>query len=138
PTAYTFVAPQSVVILKVSTGKVRLPNVEGKKAAVAKSLLNSANWTNVDTSKTVETPDKAKDGTVADESPTPGFPYAQSTPIILTIYKYKAPAPTCTTPPPTPPPITPTTPFTPPVFSTTPGTPTPTPTTAGGLPPCTS
>jgi beta-lactam-binding protein with PASTA domain len=135
PAAYGPVAPESTVILKVSTGKVKLPDVRGQKAADAKAALNAANWTNVDTSKTVNTPDKTKNGLVAEENPTPGIAYLQSTPIALTIFRYVAPAPTCTTPPPTT--ATPTT--EPPIITLTPSPPTTAaPSTPGALPPCTS
>jgi beta-lactam-binding protein with PASTA domain len=130
------VPPGTTITLSVSTGKVRLPDVRGKKAADAKTTLNTANWTNVDISKTVDTPNKAKNGLVADENPTPGIAYAQSTPIVLTIYKYVAPAPTCTTPPPTP---TDTATATGSPTGTPTGTPSVTPpSTPGALPPCTS
>jgi beta-lactam-binding protein with PASTA domain len=125
---FSQVPPGATITLSVSTGKVKLPDVRGQKAADAKTSLNAANWTNVDTSQTVNTPDRAKDGTVADENPTPDIAYAQSTPITLTIFKFVAPVPTCTTPPATAS-GTPTTPVTPS------GTPT---SSAGGLPPCTS
>jgi beta-lactam-binding protein with PASTA domain/predicted Ser/Thr protein kinase len=131
---FSSVAPGTTVTLSVSTGKVKLPDVRGKKAADAKTTLNAANWTNVDISKTVDTPDKTKNGLVADENPTPGIAYAQSTPIVLTIYKYVPAPPTCTTPPPTP---TDTTTAT--ATGTPTGTPTVTvPTSPSGLPPCTS
>jgi serine/threonine-protein kinase len=131
---FSDVPPGTTVTLSVSTGKVKLPDVRGKKAADAKTALNTASWTNVDiTSKTVDTPDKAKNGLVADENPTPGIAYAQSTPIVLTIYRYVKPAPTCTTPPPSP-----TNTATATGTPTDTATPSVTPTTPGALPACTS
>jgi eukaryotic-like serine/threonine-protein kinase len=122
------------IILSVSTGQVKLPDVRTKKRDDAISTLNSAQFTHVNADETVDTGNKGKDGTVADESPTPGIAYPLSTTITLKIYHYVPPAPTCTTPPATP--TETATPTTPP-----PGSPTPTPTPTGsgtGLPPCTS
>jgi serine/threonine-protein kinase len=121
------VPPGATITLGVSTGKVKLIDVRGQKAGDAIAKLNQAGWTNVDASATKETPDKSKDGTVADEAPTPGVAYTQDTQVSLTIYKYVKPEPTCTTPPPT---------------GTATGTGTPTGSSSappsGALPPCTS
>jgi beta-lactam-binding protein with PASTA domain/predicted Ser/Thr protein kinase len=118
--AFSNVAPGSTITLSVSSGKVVLLDVRGKKATDAKVQLNGLGWTNVDDSQTVDTPDKAKDGLVKDENPTPGIAYPQNTQITLIVYKYVKPTPTCTT-----------------AASTGPtGTPTGLPT--GGLPTCTS
>ncbi|HJQ44241.1 MAG TPA: Stk1 family PASTA domain-containing Ser/Thr kinase [Jatrophihabitantaceae bacterium] len=120
---FTEVPPNSVITLSVSTGRVVLIDVRGKKLSDAVAQLNAAGWTQIDATQTQETPDKAKDGLVAAESPNPGNAYLQSTQVTLTVYKYVKPTPTCTTPPPG----SPTT------------TPTPNPTdTATPLPPCTS
>jgi eukaryotic-like serine/threonine-protein kinase len=89
------VAPGSKITLSVSTGHVTLPDVRGKKLSDALQILNSAQYTNVDGNKTVETGNKARDGTVASESPTPGIAYPLSTQITLTVYKYVAPLPPC-------------------------------------------
>jgi serine/threonine-protein kinase len=116
---FSNVAPGAAVTLSVSSGKTVLPDVRNLKDADAKVKLNSAGWTNIDDSQTVNTPDKAKDGTVKDENPTPGIAYPQNTKIALVIYKYVKPAPTCVTP-----------------SGGITGIPTGLPT--GGLPPCTS
>ena len=101
--AFTPVAPGTTITLNVSDGKVLLPNVVGKQLDAAKSQLNAAGWTNIDSSQTTTTNDKNKDGTVAAEDPTPGIPYPQSQKVTLTVYHYVAPTPTvsCSTPPPT-------------------------------------
>ncbi len=133
---YTQVPPGTTITLSVSTGKVKLPDVRGKKLADAQQALNSTGWTKVDASQVVQTPDKAKDGTVANESPLPGNSYPQDTQITLTIYKYVKPEPTCTTPPPSSPADTglPTSPL-PGGSSSASGSVSSSP---GGLPPCTS
>ncbi len=129
---FASVAPGTTIALQVSTGKVLLPDVRGKKDADAKAQLNTAGWVNVDDSRTVDTPDRTKDGTVATENPTPGIAYPLSTQVTLVIYRYVKPAPTCTTPPPTPT-------NTATASGTATATATPTPTAnPGGLPPCTS
>ena len=120
---YSEVPPGATISLGVSTGKVKLIDVRGQKVADAIAKLNQAGWTNVDASQSKETTDKSKDGTVSDEAPTPGFPYTQDTQISLTVYKYVAPQPTCTTPP---------------ASTPTPTDTTPTTTTSGALPPCKS
>ncbi|MEO8889171.1 MAG: Stk1 family PASTA domain-containing Ser/Thr kinase [Jatrophihabitantaceae bacterium] len=133
----------STVTLTVSTGVVTLPDVTGKKLAAALDTLNNAKFLNTE-QQTKTTPDKAKDGTIADENPTPKIAYPVNTPITLTVYKYQAPPPTCTTVPP----ASPTSPSG--VISTTPGGGTSTPPGATGsaspsggassstLPPCAS
>ena len=118
---FSNVAPGATVTLSVSNGKAVLPDVRGLKDSAAKVKLNQAGWTNIDDSQTVETNDKSKDNTVQDENPTPNIAYPQSTKITLILYKYVAPAPTCTT-----------------VTAGPTGLPTGLPTGGGGLPPCTS
>jgi serine/threonine-protein kinase len=145
PAPNTAVSPGKVVILRVSTGKRVLPDVTKMKADEAKSRLNALGFTSVDnTSRHVTGPDKKKDGTVVAMDPTPGNPYHSDVPITLTVYRYKAPAPTCDpnkTPTPTnaPPsypstPVLPTgsIPITPPATDTT----TPADTSTNTLPPC--
>jgi serine/threonine-protein kinase len=121
---FSEVAPGATIHLSVSSGKVKLTDVRGKKLSDAEALLNGAGWTNVAVS-TVDTADKTKDNTVADESPSPGIAYPLSTQISLTVYKYVQPTPTCTTPPPTS-----SSPGGPPTSSSPGGT------QGGGLPPC--
>jgi serine/threonine-protein kinase len=136
PDPFTEVAPNSAVNLQVSSGNVKLPDVRGKQRGDAVQTLNSAGWTHFNPDQQLVTHDKTKDGTVADESPTPGIAYPQSTSITLTIYKYVKPVPTCTTASPTPTGTatgTATGTSTPTDTSTPSGTPTNT-----GLPPCTS
>jgi beta-lactam-binding protein with PASTA domain/predicted Ser/Thr protein kinase len=99
PDAFTAVAPGSGVTLQVSTGKVKLPDVRGQTLANALQTLNNAQYTNVDSSQVVETATKAKDGTVAAESPLPGISYPLDTQVRLTIYKYVKPTPTPTATP---------------------------------------
>jgi eukaryotic-like serine/threonine-protein kinase len=96
---FTQVPLGTTITLSVSNGKVKLLDVRGKKADEAKQLLNGAGWTNVDnTTQVQETDKKNLDGTVAAESPNPGIAYPQSTTtIVLTVYKYVKPEPTCTT-----------------------------------------
>jgi eukaryotic-like serine/threonine-protein kinase len=137
PDAFTPVPPGSKVTLQVSTGKVKLPDVRGKKLADARQTLNNSQYTNIDSSQTAPTPDKAKAGTIADESPTPGISYPLSTHVTLVVYKYVAPSPTCTTPTSTPSGTgSPTDSGSGTATGT--ATPTTTPTTPGALPPCTS
>ncbi|HLY34090.1 MAG TPA: Stk1 family PASTA domain-containing Ser/Thr kinase [Jatrophihabitantaceae bacterium] len=97
---FTEVAPGSTITLSVSSGKVKLLDVRGKKLPDALSALNGAGWTSIDASTAVPTADRTKDGTVATESPSPGIAYPLSTQVTLTVYKFVAPTPTCTTPPP--------------------------------------
>ncbi|MGH3523059.1 MAG: PASTA domain-containing protein, partial [Mycobacterium sp.] len=128
------IAQNSKVTLSVWSGKVKLPNVQGKKVAEAKTILNNAQFTDTPT-QTKITPNPAQNGLVADESPTPGIAYPVSTTIHLTIYKYQRPEPTCTTVQPTT-----TTPTTPPGAPTT-NTSSPPPDTGSSsttLPPCTT
>jgi len=106
PDYNTPVAKGSSVTLTVSTGKVKLPNVVGKKLSIALATLNNLQFTNTPHDQTRTTSDQSKDGVVADESPTPLIAYAPSTKVTLVIFQYKAPAPTCTTVSPTPPPPT--------------------------------
>jgi beta-lactam-binding protein with PASTA domain/predicted Ser/Thr protein kinase len=120
-------AQNTKVTLSVWSGKVKLPDVRGKKLDAAQTSLNTAQFTNVDSSQTTVTHDQTKDNTVADENPKPNIAYPPDTKIQLTIYKFQPLAPTCTTvvPGTTPPPDT--------------GLPTgglPTGTTPPVLPPC--
>ena len=86
------------VTLMVWSGKVKLPNVVGQKQDDAVATLNKLLFTNIDTSQTVVTHDKTKDGTVAGMNPTPGLSYPLDTTIRLTIYKYAEPTPTTSAP----------------------------------------
>ncbi|HEY7009112.1 MAG TPA: Stk1 family PASTA domain-containing Ser/Thr kinase [Jatrophihabitantaceae bacterium] len=133
PDANTPVSPGQPVTLDVSTGKVKLPDVTGMKAAEAKSKLNGMGFNHVDnTSKTKTTHDKGKDGTVYAEDPTSGIAYGPDVQITLTIYKYTAPPPTCDPNKTATPPAS----TTPPATGAPTTTPTPTPTSTNTLPPC--
>ena len=103
------------VILEVSTGTIKLPDVRGKKIADALALIPSEFTKRTQQEKITSVP--GRDQTVADESPQPGNAYPVSQQIVLTVYKYVKPKPTCTTPPPTP-------------------TTSPSPTSSSGLPAC--
>jgi eukaryotic-like serine/threonine-protein kinase len=130
-------SPDSTVVLRLSTGKALLPDVRGMKPDAARAKLNRAQFTNIGADQTTTGPDKGKDGTVVQMSPTPGNPYQQDVKIVLTVYKYVAPAPTCDSNPVTPEP-TPSTSISagPSGTSTVVTTPTPSPTGSNGLPPC--
>ena len=133
------VSPGTTIVLHLSTGKAKLPDVRGMKPDDARAMLNRAQFTNIAPDQRVTGSDKSKDGTVVRMDPTPGNPYQQNVRITLFVYHYVAPPPTCDSNPvtPTPTPVTstsvdPTSSET--VVTTT--TPTPTPTTSDGLPPC--
>jgi serine/threonine-protein kinase len=87
---FSTVAPGTTITLSVSSGQVKLPSVLGKTRDDAVATLNSAGWTQVDTTQVQQGPDQTKDGTVVAESPTPGIAYPQSTQVALTIYQYVA------------------------------------------------
>jgi serine/threonine-protein kinase len=96
PAAGEQVPPGSPITLTVSTGVVRLPDVTGKTFDKAQSELNKAGFTKVDAATDfVETPDPKKNGKVADMSPTPGNAYGPDQQIVLKLYKYVAPKPSC-------------------------------------------
>ena len=143
PRTTTPVSPGSTVTVRLSTGKVKLPDVAGKKSDDAKTRLNALGFTPVDnTSSKRKTADPTKDGAGRGDGPEPGIPYTADTKITLTIYHYVKPPPTCD-PNKTPTP-TPTTHRRPPsgtpsgslLPSITPSI-TPTPTDTNTLPPCT-
>jgi beta-lactam-binding protein with PASTA domain len=96
------VAPGSTVVLTVSTGQVKLPDVTNKTLDDAKAELNRAGFTNVHPDQTQVTSDQQKDGLVAAQDPTADIAYSPGTKITLTIYQYKKPEPSCTTETPTP------------------------------------
>jgi eukaryotic-like serine/threonine-protein kinase len=98
---FTEVPTGSTIILDVSTGKVKLPDVRGKARAEAIQTLNGAGWTHFNPDQFQITHNPALHGKVVAESPTPGIAYPQSTTITLTIYRYVKPVPTCTSGTPT-------------------------------------
>ncbi len=127
----------SSVVLRLSTGKAKLPDVTKMKVDAARNELNRAQFTNIGPNHQMNTSDQAKDGTVASMSPTPGNAYPSDVQITLTVYHYVQPPPTCDSSPVTPP-ATPVTSISvgPSSTTTVTTTPTPTPTTSNGLPPC--
>ncbi len=132
------VSPGSTVVLHLSTGKAKLPDVTNMKAADARAELNRRQFLNIVTT-TRTGANKSKNGQVVAMDPSPGNPYAADVKITLTVYRYVKPQPTCDSNPvtPTPTPVTSTSvdPSTSTTVTTT-TTPTPTPTTSNGLPPC--
>ncbi|MFN2563337.1 MAG: Stk1 family PASTA domain-containing Ser/Thr kinase [Jatrophihabitans sp.] len=119
---FTQVAPGTTIVLDVSTGKLKLPDVRGKAFDDAQTTLQNASFNNVSQGAPLITGDKSKNGKVATENPVPGKAYDPGQTVTLRVYQYQAPKPTCTSVPasPTPPPPT--------------GT--PTGTTGTALPPC--
>jgi len=96
PAVNTPVPPATVVTLTVSSGKVKLPDVQGKKLSDALRLLNAAGFLDIKQSTPQTTTDPKKDGLVQNETPFPGNSYTPSTTTVtLTVYKYVAPPPTC-------------------------------------------
>lgn len=85
--------PGFKVTLTVSTGKIPLPDVHNLTFDQARQKLNAAQFNDVQQGNPTTTHDKAKDGLVADESPTPGGAYAPTQTITLSIYQYVAPPP---------------------------------------------
>jgi serine/threonine-protein kinase len=99
PPAYSNQAPGSTVTLRVSTGKVKLPDVSTAHPSFsdAQIALNQAGYTKiVVAAQTVATTDRNLHGHVASQSPTAGFAYTTDTTVTLTLYVYSPP---CTTPP---------------------------------------
>ena len=88
---FTAVAPGTKIVLEVSTGTLKLPDVRGKSFDDASNTL-TPNFPNVvqDPSPVI-TADASKDGKVATESPAPGHAYAPNQTITLRVYQYKAP-----------------------------------------------
>jgi len=102
PKSFSTVAPGKVVTLSVSTGKLPIPDVRGQKYADAVSYLNNHGWSVNPTPVMVPTTDKAKDGTVADESPAAGTLFPQSQQITLSVFEFQPPPSPTPTPTPTP------------------------------------
>jgi beta-lactam-binding protein with PASTA domain len=96
--AYTsYVAAGTTIVLDVSTGKLKLPDVRKKTFDDAQNQLNGLGFTNVaKDATTTETHNQSLDGKVADLSPSPGNSYAPDQKITLTLYKYVPVTPTCT------------------------------------------
>jgi beta-lactam-binding protein with PASTA domain/predicted Ser/Thr protein kinase len=100
--AYKTVAPGTVVVLKVSTGTIKLPDVTGMNINDATTTLESASFTQTPLISHRQTTIPGRDDKVAAESPTPGRAYAPGQQIALTVYQYVAPKPSCTNAVPTP------------------------------------
>jgi len=99
--AYTQVKPGMTIVLDVSTGVLKLPNVKGKTFDAAQSKLNGVGFINVVQSPTTQqTHDKTLNGKVYDMSPTPGLTYDPGQKITLTLYQYVPLGPTCVSTPP--------------------------------------
>jgi beta-lactam-binding protein with PASTA domain len=87
------------VLLDVSKGMVRLPDVRGLDYQDAVTRLNSRHFTNVHLGTTIPTTDATKNNKVAKESPTPMKPYKPDQEVVLDKYVYIPPLPTCSTTP---------------------------------------
>jgi eukaryotic-like serine/threonine-protein kinase len=94
PEPYATKEPGFKVILSVSSGKLRLPDVGNKSLSDAQNQLNNAGFPNVVQGSPVTTTDATKDGKIANESPAPGHLYDPKQTITLAVYKFVAP-PTC-------------------------------------------
>jgi serine/threonine-protein kinase len=113
------VAKGATIKVFVSNGKSGVPNLVGKTLQDAKQALSSGGWTAPPKVTSQETNDPNQAGVVLEQFPTAGSKYQKDQQISLTVGKYVAPTPSCTTAPTTPtttPPTTPTTtpPTTPP------------------------
>ena len=106
PQGNTAAAPGANVTLQVSDGQLQIPSdLIGKKEAEARSLLNTAGFTQGITVTYEVTIDPGRDGVVLGVDPTPGVFVEPGTPIALTVGQYVAPpspTATCTTPGATP------------------------------------
>ena len=127
PSSGVSVQPNTVVKFSVADGKVRIPDVHNQSADAARTALNTATLVSTKNSM-VPTAVLKLDGKVKDTNPAAGTWVLPTTQVIIYVYKYVAPTPTCTTPPPATTPTT-TTPGFPTFPSTTPSTPTTTPST---------
>jgi beta-lactam-binding protein with PASTA domain/predicted Ser/Thr protein kinase len=92
-TQFTTVAPQTTIVLDVSTGTVKLPGVKSLDIEAARGKLDVAGFHNRREVFVNESTDPNKDGVVIDENPTPRIAYPTSQKITLTVYRYVAPPP---------------------------------------------
>jgi len=129
PDVNTPVPPGSTVVLTVSTGKLKLPDVRGKKSADALRQLNQLGFVNTPDPQSQPTNDQSKDGLIATETPFPGNTYLATTQITLTVYKYVPAQPSCSSSSPSSPGGS---------SSTTPPPGSSSSASGTGLPPCTS
>ena len=116
PKPFAPVAKGATITVSVSNGKSGVPNLVGKTLQDAKQALSSGGWTAPPKVTSQETNDPNQAGVVLEQFPTAGSKYQKDQQISLTVGKYVAPTPSCTTAPTTPP-TTPTT--TPPTTPTT-------------------
>jgi eukaryotic-like serine/threonine-protein kinase len=93
--AFDSVPPNTAIVLDVSTGQLKLPDVRGKTFDDAQSALNAAGFTNIVQGSPQKTAKQGQNGKVFAESPTPGNAYDPGQQISLTVYQYQAPPPTC-------------------------------------------
>jgi serine/threonine-protein kinase len=128
------VKPGTQVVLAVSTGVLKLPNVKGKTFDDAQRRLNNVGFNNVvqDPNPQV-TADKSLDGKVSDMSPSYGLTYDPGQKITLRLYHYVPPKPTCTSTAPSSGPPSGSGPATTP---SAPASGSGAPSSGGGLPPC--
>jgi len=95
--AYSQVKPGTEIVLEVSTGVLKLPNVKGKSYDDAQRRLNNVGFNNVGQDPaSVETHNKSLDGKVEDMSPSYGLTYDPGQKITLKLYHYVPLGPTCT------------------------------------------
>jgi serine/threonine-protein kinase len=93
PAAYTSISPSHAIVLTVSTGKVKLPDVTGLTFDKAQQKLNKLGFVHITVPPpTTPTTDQSKNGEVASQSPTAGIAYALDTQITLTVFAYQAPS----------------------------------------------
>jgi eukaryotic-like serine/threonine-protein kinase len=125
PKPYTPVAKGATITVLVSNGKSGVPNLVGKTLQDAKQALSAGGWTAPPKVTTQATNDPNQAGVVLEQFPTAGSKYQKDQQISLTVGKYVAPTPPCTTastPPSSPsttPPTTPTSSITPPPIIST-------------------
>src|SRR6266702_266179 len=125
PKPFTPVAKGATITVLVSNGKSGVPNLVGKTLQDAKQALSSGGWTAPPKGTSQDTNDPDQAGIVLEQFPTAGSKYQKDQQISLTVGKYVAPTPSCTTAstapttPTTTPPTTPTSSITPPPIIST-------------------
>lgn len=97
PSAFKIVTPGTSIVLKVSTGKIKLADVTGQTFDDARAKL-SGDFDNVRRGDRVATSDASKADTVVAERPAPGKAYDPGQQVTLDVYRYVPPTPTRTTP----------------------------------------
>ncbi len=125
PKPFAPVAKGATITVSVSNGKTGVPDLVGKTLQDAKQALSSGGWTAPPKVTSQETNDPDQAGIVLEQFPTAGSKYQKDQQISLTVGKYVAPTPSCTTAstapttPTTTPPTTPTSSITPPPIIST-------------------